>query len=317
MTKVVCVGVHVLDIHVATVESIPEGSSGALVDTIRMSPAGTAGGTAVVLSKLGAEVASVAAVGDDPIGTVLVSLLQANGVDTTGVATKAGVQTSASVLPINGNGDRPAWHCIGANGSLTLDDIDLDLVRSADHVHVGGPEFLGDAAVAVLEAARSADVTTSIDLLAPGEPMWLEAIAGCLPFVDLFLPNDEQLLGLTAATTLEEGAAALLDRGVGCVAVTAGARGAYVATQERTAWVPAFEIDVLDTTGCGDSFSAGFLLGRAQGRDLEAAATLGNATAAQVAQGMSTDAGSYDLASVDSFAASAPTPLRVTSPRGR
>ena len=137
ISKVVCVGVHVLDIHVATVESIPEGSSGALVETIRMSTAGTAGGTAVVLSKLGADVTSIAAVGDDPIGTVLVGLLQANGVDTGRVATKEGVQTSASVLPINGNGDRPAWHCIGANGSLTLDDIDLDVVRAADHVHVG------------------------------------------------------------------------------------------------------------------------------------------------------------------------------------
>ena len=307
MTKVLCIGVHVLDIHVATVDSIPEGSSGALVDTIRMSPAGTAGGTAVVLSKLGADVTSVAAVGDDPMGAVLVSLLQANGVDTAPITTKEGVQTSASVLPINGDGDRPAWHCIGANGSLTLDDIDLDLVRSADHVHVGGPEFLGDAAVAVLEAARGAGVTTSVDMLAPGEPMWLDAIAGCLPLVDLFLPNDEQLLGLTATTTLEEGAQALLDRGVGCVAVTAGARGAYVATAEESAWVPAYAIEVVDTTGCGDSFSAGFLLGRARGRDLVAAASLGNATAAQVAQGMSTDAGSYDLASVDAFASATPT----------
>jgi len=308
MTRVVCVGVHVLDIHVATVDTIPEGSGGALVDTIRMSPAGTAGGTAVVLSKLGAEVTSVAAVGDDPLGVTLLSLLSANGVDTGRIATKPGVQTSASVLPINGDGDRPAWHCIGANGSLTLDDIDLDLVRAADHVHVGGPEFLGEAAVAVLEAARSAGVSTSVDMLAPGEPMWLDAIAACLPLVDLFLPNDEQLLGLTATSTLEEGAQVLLDKGVGCVAVTAGARGAYVATADETAWVPAFAIEVVDTTGCGDAFSAGFLLGRAQGRDLVAAATLGNATAAQVAQGMSTDAGSYDLASVDTFAAS-------TSPR--
>ncbi|WP_220793711.1 carbohydrate kinase family protein, partial [Nocardioides stalactiti] len=243
----------------------------------------------VVLSKLGADVTSVAAVGADPIGSVLVSLLQANGVDTTPIVTRADVQTSASVLPINGDGDRPAWHCIGANGTLTLDDIDLDLVRGADHVHLGGPEFLGDAAVAVLEAAREAGVTTSVDMLAPGEPMWLDAIAACLPLVDLFLPNDEQLLGLTATSTLEEGAQALLDRGVGCVAVTAGARGAYVATAAETAWVPAYEIDVVDTTGCGDSFSAGFLLGRALGRDLVASATLGCATAAQVAGGLSTD----------------------------
>ena len=54
--KIATVGVHVLDTHVIGIESIPDGSDGQLVETIRMSPAGTAGGTAVVLSRLGAEV---------------------------------------------------------------------------------------------------------------------------------------------------------------------------------------------------------------------------------------------------------------------
>ena len=69
--RVAAVGVHVLDTHVIGVESIPAGSDGQLVDTIRMSPAGTAGGTAVVLSRLGADVVSVGAVGTDPIADVL------------------------------------------------------------------------------------------------------------------------------------------------------------------------------------------------------------------------------------------------------
>lgn len=291
-----CVGVHVLDVHVRTVQSVPSGSEGALVDEIRMSPAGTAGGTAVVLAKLGASVTSVAAVGPDPLGTTLVGLLAARGVDTSHIVVKEGVQTSASVLPIKGDGDRPAWHCIGANGVFGLDDIDLSLVRSAKHIHLGGPEFLGDAAAVVLKEARAAGATTSIDLLAPGDPMWLDVIAECLPHVDFFLPNDEQLLGLTGAATLEDAAQVFVDRGVGCVAVTAGSRGAYVT---GVGWVPAFDIDVVDTTGCGDAFSAGFVLGRSLGRTPERAAMLGNATAAQVAQGLSTDAGDYDLASVD------------------
>jgi len=297
--NILCIGVHVLDIHVRTVDSIPKGSEGALVDEIRMSPAGTAGGTAVVLAKLGASVTSLAAVGDDAIGTTLVSLLAQNGVDTSRIAVKEGVQTSSSVLPLDGSGERPAWHCIGANGAFGLDDIDLGLVAGADHVHLGGPEFLGDSAAVVLEEARAAGASTSVDMLAPGGPMWLEVVAGCLPYVDLFLPNDEQLLGLTGAETLEQAAQILLDKGVGCVAVTAGRRGAYVT---GVGWVPAFEIDVVDTTGCGDAFSAGFILGRALGRTPEQAAVLGNATAAQVAQGLATDFGDYDLESVDAFA---------------
>ena len=307
MTNVLCVGVHVLDVHVRTVESIPEGSSGALVDEIRMSPAGTAGGTAVVLAKLGARVSSLAAVGDDPIGATLVSLLSADGVDTSRIVVKEGVQTSASVLPISGSGERPAWHCIGANGMFGLDDIEVAELSEADHVHLGGPEFLGDAAAVVLKEARAGGASTSVDMLAPGEPMWLDVIEPCLPHVDFFLPNDEQLLGLTGKDTLEEAAQVLLGKGVGCVAVTAGARGSYVATATESAWVPAYEIEVVDTTGCGDAFSAGFILGRASGHSVGEAAALGNATAAQVAQGLSTDFGSYDLAGVEEFARSTPT----------
>ena len=242
-TNVLCLGVHVLDVHVRTVDSIPQGSDGALVDEIRLSPAGTAGGTAVVLAKLGASVTSVAAVGNDAIGASLVSLLKQNGVDTSGVVVKEGVQTSASVLPLNGSGERPAWHCIGANGSLGLDDIDLSLLDQTNHVHVGGPEFLGDSAAVVLKQARATGATTSVDMLAPGEPMWLDVIEPCLPHVDFFLPNDGQLLGLTGKESLEEAAQVMLDKGVGCVAVTAGARGSYVATADESGWVPAFAID--------------------------------------------------------------------------
>jgi sugar/nucleoside kinase (ribokinase family) len=71
--------------------------------------------------------------------------------------------------------------------------------------------------------------------------------------------------------------------------------------------VPAFDIEVVDTTGCGDAFSAGFLRGLALGRDRRAAATLGCATAALVAQGLGTDHGDYDLAAADAFAAATAT----------
>ncbi|MDO8394425.1 MAG: PfkB family carbohydrate kinase, partial [Dietzia sp.] len=96
-------------------------------------------------------------------------------------------------------------------------------------------------------------------------------------------------------------------RGVACVALTAGADGALVVTPDETIAVPAFAIDVVDTTGCGDSFSAGFLVGRHLGRDLQGSAVLGCAVAAQVARGLGTTAGSYDLDSVVEFARSAPT----------
>src|SRR3954467_9503098 len=102
--RIATVGVHVLDTHVIGIDSIPEGSDGQLVETIRMSPAGTAGGTAVVLSRLGAKVLGFGAVGTDPIGEVLVGLLGAEGVDVSGLVRKGEHQTSSSVIPVRPGG---------------------------------------------------------------------------------------------------------------------------------------------------------------------------------------------------------------------
>jgi sugar/nucleoside kinase (ribokinase family) len=306
--NIAAVGVHVLDTHVVGIESVPAGSDGALVGTIRMSPAGTAGGAAVILGRLGARVSSYGAVGDDAIAETLLALLSREGVDVGGLVRKPDQQTSASVIPVRPNGDRPAWHCIGANGAFTLDDLDLGDLEGITHLHLGGPEFLGgEAAGRLLAHARSIGATTSVDVLAPGDPDLLEWIADALPHTDYLLPNDEQVLGFTGASSLTEGARTLVLGGVGCVAVTRGARGALVVTAHDVIEVPAYAADVVDTTGCGDAFSAGFLRGLSLGRDLRGAAELGCATAAQVAQGLGTDAGSYSLESVERFAADSPT----------
>ena len=296
------VGVHVLDTHVVGIATIPEGSDGQLVETIKMSAAGTAGGTAVVLSRLGANVRSYGAVGTDPIGDILLGLLEAHGVDAHGLVRTTASQTSASVIPVRPNGDRPAWHCVGANATFTVGALDLDDVARGSHLHLGGPEFLGGAAAAtLLKHATDNGLTTSVDILAAGDPGLLAWIVEALPHTDYLLPNDEQVLGLTGATDLEAGARTLLGAGAGCVAVTRGGDGALIVTAEETIAVPAYSVDVVDTTGCGDAFSAGFILGRALGRDLTESARLGCATAAQVAGGLGTDAGAYDLEVVDAF----------------
>jgi sugar/nucleoside kinase (ribokinase family) len=301
---VVALGVHVLDTLVRPVEEIPAGQGGTVVEEIKMTAAGTAGGTALVLAKLGATARSAGAIGTDLMGDQLLALLQRDGVDTSLLLRREGVQTSASVLPIRPDGSRPAFHVIGANGSYGADDAPWDAIAAATHLHLGGPEFMGgDAAAKILEFARERGVTTSLDSLAPGDPGLLEWIAAALPHVDYLLPNDEQVLGWTGAGDLESGCRALLERGVGCVAATAGADGAVVVTADGVTRVPAFPVDVVDTTGCGDAFSAGFLRGLSLGRTPAAAAALGCATAAQVAGGLGTDWGDYDLAAVDRLAA--------------
>ena len=105
------------------------------------------------------------------------------------------------------------------------------------------------------------------------------------------------------SSSLAEGARELVAQGVGCVAVTQGAKGALVVSADAEIEVPAYAVDVVDTTGCGDAFSAGFLRGLSLELGLEEAARLGCAAAAQVAQGLGTDHGSYTLESVRAFQA--------------
>jgi sugar/nucleoside kinase (ribokinase family) len=300
----IAMGVHVLDVLVRPVETIPEGQGGQLVEEIRMTAAGSAGGTALVLAKLGANVRSAGAIGADPVGEMLVGLLERDGVDTSLLVRRDDVQTSASVLPIRPNGERPAFHVVGANGTYGPDDAPWDDIAAATHLHLGGPEFMGgEAAGQILSRAREAGVTTSADILAPGDPGLLEWIAPAFQHLDYLLPNDEQVLGLTGESDVEAACRALVAGGVGCVAATCGAEGVVLVDADGTERVPAFEIDVVDTTGCGDAFSAGFLRGLSLGRSRRDAAVLGNATAALVAQGLGTDNGDFDLAAVEAFAA--------------
>jgi sugar/nucleoside kinase (ribokinase family) len=301
----IAMGVHVVDVLARPVEAIPEGQGGQLVEEIRITPAGTAAGTAITLAKLGADVRSAGALGTDTLGDVMVELLGRFGVDGSMLVRRDGVQTSASVLPIRSDGSRPAFHVIGANATYGPDDVDWDALAAVTHLHLGGPEFMGgESAARILSFARERGVVTSADILAPGEQaaQIVDWIGPAFEHLDYLLPNDEQVLGLSGRDDLEEGCRALLERGVGCVAATRGAEGAVVVDADGVERVPAFAVDVVDTTGCGDAFSAGFLRGLALGRERRDAAVLGCATAALVAQGLGTDYGDFDLAAVDALA---------------
>jgi sugar/nucleoside kinase (ribokinase family) len=302
--NVVTLGVHVVDVLVRPVEQIPDGQGGTLVEQVRITPAGPAGGTAVTLAKLGASVCTAGAIGADELGDVLRELLYRHGVDCSLLVRREEVQTSASVLPIRPDGSRPAFHVIGANATYSSADAPWDEIAAADYLHLGGPEFMGgEEAAKILKFARDHGVVTSADILAPGEQAAaiLDWIAPVFAHLDYLLPNEEQVLALSGCAELSAGCRRLLARGVDCVAVTCGARGALVVDRDGETRVPAFVVDVVDTTGCGDAFSAGFLRGLSLGRTRPEAAALGCAAAALVARGLGSDHGEFDLARADAL----------------
>ena len=128
--RAVCIGVHIVDALGRPVTAIPPGQGRELLEEIRITVAGTAAGTSLTLAKLGISVSTMGAIGDDTLADFLCESLRRSGVDPSRLARKAGTQTSATLLPIRPNGERPALHCPGATSLLTLQDIDLDAVRA-------------------------------------------------------------------------------------------------------------------------------------------------------------------------------------------
>ncbi|MBG0833029.1 carbohydrate kinase family protein [Planomonospora sp. ID67723] len=292
--SVVTLGVHIVDVLARPVESIPDGQDTRLLEQIRITAAGAAAGTAVDLAKLGVAVASAGAVGDDELGDFLLMVMARHGVDVSGIVRKPGEQTAASILPIRPDGGRPSFHVPGANLGLSPADLDPARIRGAKILHLGGMDVtwgLHDPGfLALLDEARGAGTVVTMDLLS-NMPDLMQGARVFLRHVDYLLPNEEQALMMSGAADAEEAAAKLLGDGPKGVLVTLGGEGSLVATASGIARIPALDVPVVDTTGCGDAYCAGFIAGLAAGRDVLGAASLGTAVAARVAGGLGSDAG--------------------------
>ncbi|MFI6905806.1 carbohydrate kinase family protein [Nonomuraea sp. NPDC050394] len=303
---VVTVGVHIVDILTRPVEHIPPGQDTVLVDQIRLTAAGAAAGTAVDLAKLGNQVISLGAIGDDELGDFLLMVMGRHGVDVSHIRRRPGEQTAASILPIRPDGGRPSFHVPGANLSVTPADVDPGILCTAKAVHLGGVDVtfgLGDPAFfALLDSLRAAGTIITMDLLSE-MPDLLGMAKAFLPHVDYVLPNESQALLMTGAKTLEEAAEALLAEGPKAVLITMGEKGSHILTTPEAGGavtgevVPALKTEVSDTTGCGDAYCAGFITGLLHGQDVLTAAHWGTAAAARVATGLGSDAGITDLPS--------------------
>lgn len=294
----VCVGFTVLDVLARHVEKLPDPGDSLLVEEIRMTAAGTAAGPAVIARRLGLRTRLIGAVGNDRMGGVVLQALADEDVDTEAVQVIEGVPTSTSVLPISPAGERPAFHAPGASILMQLEPP-FDTALGSRFLHYGGPglhpEFDGEPARDLLRQARSRGATVTVDVIAVG-PHTLEALEPILPYVDYFMPTTAEAMEVSGRATAEEAARFFLDLGAGACVLKDGARGALLVRPDGVAGIPAFEVDVVDTTGCGDSFCAGFIAGLSHGLDVEAACRIASATAALVATGLGSDAGvtSYD-----------------------
>jgi sugar/nucleoside kinase (ribokinase family) len=292
------VGLYVLDILGRPVSEIPKGGDLAYIDELRLTVAGTAGGTIIDCAKLGLSTLAVGAVGDDEKADFVVSVLEKFGVDTAGFERIQGVPTSSTILNIRPNGERPALHLRGACDYFLPPNKEKLDIFDCKVFHLGGTGLLkkldGSASVELLKDAKENECITTWDLIGATEST-IDIVKPLLPHIDYFMPSIEEASIMCGLDDPKDIAKYYLDNGVTNCVLTMGGEGSLFVNKDETIKTPAFDINVVDTTGCGDAFDAGMITSLINDFDLEKSLKFATTTSGLVATGLGSDAGIIDF----------------------
>jgi sugar/nucleoside kinase (ribokinase family) len=293
---ITCAGSAVFDILIkVSSDSLPIGVLG-LVDSFSTAEGGPALRTGRVLAGMGVETRLIIPTGDDLFGrsfheTVPAPHLHVEWVDST-------LPTSTSMVLVDRVGERTMLHDIGADAAITADAIGSRL--AGPFLHVGGALVLpglddpdGVPLAGLFERAHAAGIHTSLDVVHDSTGRW-HRVVPALRHTDLFIPSLLEVAGITGIAEPQAAAAALRELGVRFAIVTDGPRGAWVDHDDFRGHIPAFPVDTIDTTGAGDAFTGGVLVGLSHGLGAEAAARLGAAVGALATTTIGTFAGPAD-----------------------
>ncbi|MBI1334703.1 MAG: carbohydrate kinase family protein [Armatimonadetes bacterium] len=240
---------------------------------VKFTTGGAVSNVGVSLHKLGASVRLVGKVGDDPFGKIVLDLLRAEDltdhiqIDPTG-------DTSYTIVISPPGRDRTFLHCPGCNDSFVASDVPESALIGAKHLHFGYPPLMaamsangGEELESLFRRAKAHGLTTSLDMSLPdpdskqSKVNWTSLLKRILPFVDVFLPSEDELdMMLPGVQSDVEVLAFWCTRaGAKAVCVKRGAAGLYGLDATNSTYQPCFKSHVVDTTGSGDATIAGFL----------------------------------------------------------
>ena len=290
---------------------IPEGDGMCLIDEMTLAVSGAAGTAVIAASKMGLHCLAVGGVGDDLMGDWVLRRLRDFDVDVSRFQQITGARTSSSIVTTRADGVRPVLHLRGATADFYVTDDQFDAVINARVVNLGGVGLMDrmdqGRGAELLRAARKRGSVTTVDVYA-GSRDDLPAVARVLPHTDYFMPSAEEAMALSGLSDLRDLAQFFLDRGVSCCIFTLGANGAYYHHSDGTRFkIPAFDVHVKCTCGCGDAFNAGFAVAHCHGFDAEAAVRFAQATAALNATGLGSQAGVVSFEHTLNFMKTTPT----------
>lgn len=302
---VVVAGLAVVDILGRPVSParLPKRGGLQLIDSITMATGGNVANYGIDLAKLGFRVGAITRVGDDEFGRFVLRHLADHGIETTGVIVDGRRQTSSTFVAISRDGERTFLHTRGCLVQFGARDVldHLSMIRRSSILAFGYlgllPECERDLPGLFATVRKETGVRILLDTGGNPrkQPRLLKAV---LPHVNFFLPSFDEAVALTGRTTPEAIVRSCRAAGAaGVVGIKLGARGAYVDADGTAAYIPARRVRrVVDATGAGDAFVAGFIAATLRGTDPFEAARFGNIVAADcvTAIGASTAVRRYD-----------------------
>ena len=245
---------------------------------INKAPGGSAANTIVALARLGVDTGFIGVLGNDNEGDIILNTFRKEGVDA--VIKRINGCTGAAIGFIDSKGERTLYIYPGVNDELRINDIDMEFVANSKFVHMSS--FVNRAQLEMLcEVATQLKESKSKLSFSPGMLCSKYELADLCTIIErsevVFLSENE-LESLVSGNNYEHRASKLLDIGASIVCVTLGERGCYVVnTAAESYLVEAYPTaDIVDTTGAGDAFAAGFLYGLLHSKSIYECARAGN-----------------------------------------
>jgi sugar/nucleoside kinase (ribokinase family) len=233
------------------------------------------------LAVLGSRVGFITRTGKDELGKMALGRVAASGVDLSRCLTDGSIGTGVTVLLPHGK-TRHILTYPGSIATMKVSDLDVDYLKSSRHFHLSSlylQQALMPDLPELFRELKAAGLTISLDTNDDPEDRWGYPLDELLTFVDVFLPNEDELRRFAHADSLDAALNSLSAR-VPCIAVKCGSRGSVVKTRDGAVRAEPIPVTPVDTIGAGDSFNAGFLFAWLQGLSYGECARAGNITGA-------------------------------------
>jgi sugar/nucleoside kinase (ribokinase family) len=295
--EIVCAGMAVVDVLAEGVSVFPAGGETVFVRGVTVVPGGDAVNQSVTLAALGHRVGLMTAVGDDRQGSLICSYCRDQGVDVGGVTATRDYPTTTSIVIIDETGERSF---ISSRGGIAAmygpEHANLDYLRPGLKVLSIASLFCSRSLdlkllPSLLRRAKELGAITVADLVNDRADGTLDELSATLGYLDYIIPSQAEAEFFAGTKDPVAAAEVFRQHGIENVVVKLGRDGSYATTPSGSLHVPAFDVPVVDTTGSGDNFVAGFVSGLVLGLPLEETLRRASAAAALSVQAVGATSG--------------------------